>query len=242
MVEPRTRLVVAFDLDDTLFPQVAHIESGLRAAARAAAKRWGFDADDVYARLLRELRHGERGRVIDNVLAECGVPGLSNARWLIGVYRHHEPELLLPRESDEVLEHFADRPLYVVTDGHKVVQNKKLDALGVRERVEHCYITHRYGVRHAKPSPHVFHLMTAREGCEPADVVYIGDNPHKDFRGIRPLGFRTIRVLTGAHADARVAPEHDAEISVHSLSEVPAVVAAWEAGRQGDGRTCSDAA
>ena len=86
-------------------------------------------------------------------------------------------------------------------------------------------------MRHAKPSPHVFRLLLEREGCAASDVVYVGDNPHKDFRGIRPLGFRTIRVLTGPHASVRVAPEHDAEVTVRSLAEVPDVVARWEAER-----------
>ena len=157
MLETRTHLAVAFDLDDTLYPQEAHMQSGLRAASCAAAERWGFDASDVLARLQRELRHGARGRVIDTVLAELGVPGVGNAQWLVGVYRHHDPALVLPEVSDRVLSALADHALYVVTDGHKVVQDKKLDALGVRERVRHCYITHRYGVRHAKPSPPTRH-------------------------------------------------------------------------------------
>jgi len=52
----------------------------------------------------------------------------------------------------------------------------------------------------------------------PGSMKLHGDDPGKDFRGIRPLGFRTIRVRQGRCADVEVPPEQDAELSVPELS------------------------
>ena len=52
-------------------------------------------------------------------------------------------------------------------------------------------------------------------GVNPADCVYIGDNPLKDFEGARKAGFKTIRVLTGPYKDIKV--EKDADLVVGSI-------------------------
>ncbi len=57
--------------------------------------------------------------------------------------------------------------------------------------------------------------------------MYIGDDPEKDFRGIRPLGFRTIRLRRGAHAEREVEPGLDAECETWDLREVPAILDEW---------------
>jgi putative hydrolase of the HAD superfamily len=70
--------------------------------------------------------------------------------------------------------------------------------------------------------------LLKRESSNPDNVVYVGDDPRKDFRGIRPLGFRTIRVGTGRCADIEVAPGIDAEIRVERLRDIIGIVADWE--------------
>ena len=44
--------------------------------------------------------------------------------------------------------------------------------------------------------------------------MYVGDDPSKDFRGLRPLGVRTVRVLTGRHAALAVPSDADAEFTL----------------------------
>lgn len=231
MAEPARSLVVAFDLDDTLYPEQSYVRSGFRAVARAVEERWGFDAGRVAGRLWEILEEQGRGKVFDTLLEELGLGGGAAVRRLVREYRHHEPEIDLPALSRAVLDALADRPLYLVSDGHKGVQERKLQALGIGARFRHCYLTHRHGVARAKPSPWVFEQIARREGRPPSQVVYVGDDPRKDFHGIRPLGFRTIRVLTGSHAGLRVPAARDAEVRVRSLAQAPGLVRAWERSR-----------
>jgi putative hydrolase of the HAD superfamily len=131
------------------------------------------------------------------------------------------------------LEQLKPRPLYVVTDGHKIVQQNKIDALGLAPWLQHAYLTHRYGVANRKPSIRVFELMIGRERCRPQEVVYVGDDPSKDFCGLRPLGVRTVRVLTGRHSTLVVPPSANAEYTLASLAGVPDLVVAMEHGSGG---------
>jgi putative hydrolase of the HAD superfamily len=64
-------------------------------------------------------------------------------------------------------------------------------------------------------------LRIARaERVAPASVFYIADNPAKDFVGIRPLGFRTIRLLQGPHASVDRGSGYDAEVSIGDLDQL----------------------
>ena len=82
------------------------------------------------------------------------------------------------------------------------------------------YITHRYGVRYAKPSIHCFDLIRARERCDWADLVYVGDNPSKDFVNLTPLGVRTVRVLTGEYRHVVARPKYDATHQIENLEQL----------------------
>jgi putative hydrolase of the HAD superfamily len=120
----------------------------------------------------------------------------------------------------------AHYPIYIVTDGNKHVQLAKLQALGLYDRlpVKRCFITRRYGVHREKPSPHCFQLICKMEQVSPDQVVYIGDNPNKDFVGIKPLGFRTVRLLRGNYAQLRKPKEYEADVVLRSLDELDETV------------------
>jgi putative hydrolase of the HAD superfamily len=220
-------MIVVFDLDDTLYPELSYVHSGFRAVAQAATTRFGGDPNQAYELLEESLRANGRGRQFDDLARSLGVPTRKAVRWMVRTYRHHEPAIVLPELADEVLRVCSSGPLYLVTDGHKVTQSNKVTALGLWERFGHCYLTNRYGVVHQKPSPHVFELILKRERESAPNAVYVGDNPHKDFRGVRPLGFRTIRVLQGSYRHAIVPPELDAECTISDLSELIPVLHQW---------------
>lgn len=225
--------VVAFDLDDTLYPEIEFVRSGFRAVAAEAARSWGVEAGAAFEALWSSLQADGRGRQLDALCARYQKPTRPWVRRFLDTYRRHAPDIELPATTRSVLEALSDLPLYLVTDGHKGVQANKVAALGLSSWFRHCYLTHRYGVRHEKPSTHVFRLMLKREGCVPGDVVYVGDDPTKDFRGIRPLGFRTIRVRQGRCAGLEVPPAQDAEITVPALSDVPEALRGLVAGAPG---------
>jgi putative hydrolase of the HAD superfamily len=66
-------------------------------------------------------------------------------------------------------------------------------------------------LKHSKPSPYGFHKILQWENAIPRNLVYIGDNPKKDFVNLKKDGFRTVRVLTGEHKDVEVPVEYEAD-------------------------------
>ena len=100
------------------------------------------------------------------------------------------------------------------------MQARKVAALGLAGRVRHAYLTNRYGRHRAKPDPHVFELICRREGVAPGEVTYVGDNVRKDFVGIKPLGFNTVRILRGNYAHLEADAAHEADRNIRTLDEL----------------------
>lgn len=212
-------MVIVFDLDDTLYNEVTYVESGFGAVAKFLYKTYAIYEKDSYEFMFEQLKQG-RGRIFDNTLQHFGAFSKKNVLQCIAIYRSHTPDIRLYEDSIMCLRRLKDLPMYIVTDGNKLVQQKKLVALGLYTGVKFCFITHRYGVKNSKPSPHCFLRICEREQVQPQDVVYIGDNPHKDFVGIKGLGFKTIRIMRGHFKDVVKPKEFEAHCQIQSLDEL----------------------
>ncbi|MGE5606004.1 MAG: HAD family hydrolase [Bacteroidota bacterium] len=212
-------MILVFDLDDTLYEELTFVKSGFRAVAYYLNEQYSIPVQNGLDFMLRKLSSG-RGRIFDDLLIHHGIFKKNLVRKCVSTYRLHQPEIKLYPEADACLERFRHYPLYIVTDGNKVVQNNKIKALGLDKRVKYCYITHRYGIKNAKPSPYCFVKICEREKVNPKEVVYIADNPHKDFVGIKPLGFKTIRVLQGQYRKLVLGNDYEAAHQISSLGEL----------------------
>lgn len=213
-------MILVFDLDDTLYEEASFVKSGFETVSAYLHEAYGVDAESSFDFMMEDIRRNGRGRIFDNILKYYGIFNKKNVLECLSVYRQHAPNIKLFPEADECLKRFGDQPLYVVTDGNKCVQERKLAALDLPGRVRFSFITHRYGLRNAKPSPGCFLKICQREKVDPCDVFYIGDDPHKDFVGINPLGFKTIRVLTGRFKYLKMPKKFEAHITIGSLSDL----------------------
>ena len=212
--------VLVFDLDDTLYPELSYVHSGFRAVAAFLGPVLHVPIEALAASMVAEEAIHGRGQVFDAVLRQHGRWSKALVAACLRTYRQHRPEISLFPDAERALTRFADQPLYLVTDGHKEVQARKVAALGLTGRVRHAYLTNRYGRHRAKPNPHVFELICRREGVVPAEVTYVGDNVKKDFVGIKPLGFNTVRVLRGNYVHYVADEAHEAARTIHSLDEL----------------------
>ncbi|GAA3980661.1 HAD family hydrolase [Hymenobacter antarcticus] len=212
--------VLVFDLDDTLYPELSYVHSGFRAVAAFLSPLLDVPAETLAAGMIAEEVTQGRGQVFDNVLRQHGRWSKTLVAACLRAYRQHLPQLALFPDAERCLARFAAWPLYIVTDGHKEVQARKVAALPLAGRVRHAYLTNRYGRHRAKPDPHVFELICRREGVSAAEVIYVGDNVRKDFVGIKPLGFKTVRILRGNYAHLEADAAHEADRSIHSLDEL----------------------
>ena len=219
--------VIVFDLDDTLYPEIEFVQSGFAAVSEYFFNLYPkHSKESLYAMMLQELEENGRGKVFDVVLEYLGCKSKKMIRETLSIYRLHTPTLTLPQESLEILEYYSSQniPLYIVTDGNKIVQNNKIQALDVAPFIKTSFITHRYGKIHAKPSPYCFVKIAEKEGVKYEDIVYIADNINKDFVGIKKLGFRTIRIKQGMFQKAQKSQEFHAECEIKRLLELKKIL------------------
>lgn len=213
--------VIVFDMDDTLYDEFEFVKSGFKAVSAFLEEQFGIEQIESYKWMWNRLQKQGRGAIFDDLLSKYGLFKKTVAKKCVSIYRLHKPNIQLPFETIEVLEQLENFPLYLVTDGNKIVQSNKVQALELDKYMEKCFITYRHGIKHSKPSPHCIQLIAKREKVKPENIVYIGDNPAKDFVGIKPLGFRTIRIMTGQHVNKQLPKEFEAEIRIEKISELP---------------------
>jgi putative hydrolase of the HAD superfamily len=212
-------MIHIFDLDDTLYEELLFVKSGFWAVARFGQELFGFDSKDSYAFMLDTLRQKGRGSIFDDWLRAKGCYNKKRVKMCTNVYRHHNPDIALYDSAKKLLNDLAGESMYIVTDGHKIVQANKVKALGISGYFKRVYITHRYGIKNAKPSLYCFNLIKEREKCTWEDITYIGDNPNKDFVNLNRVGAYTIRVRTGYYKELEVCKDYDAEYHIADLSK-----------------------
>lgn len=212
-------MVIVFDLDDTLYDESTFLLGGLQAVASWLCLQINQPEDLVMKALQEQLKLG-RDRIFNRFLEKQGILSQRLVKGCISIYRAHRPCIELFPQARACLKRFKNYPLYVVTDGNKLVQRHKCEALELDLLVSACYCTSYFGLRHAKPSPYCFLKICEREKVSPSEVVYVGDNPYKDFVGLKPLGFHTVRVMTGRCKDIHLEHIYEADVAIKDLSEL----------------------
>ncbi len=209
-------MVIIFDLDDTLYDESQFIRSGFKAVAKYLAPLLNLNQENIVSDLEKECAQ-QRDLVFNRFLAKHKITSEQVIDHCVGIYRYNEPSLSLYPEALPCFERLENYPLYVLTDGNRIVQWNKFLALGLQPIMKKCVCTDEYGLYRNKPSSYCFEKICEWEKISPSQVVYVADNPYKDFIGIKPLGFRTVRVLTGANAKAWVFPRWDGDMKIMNL-------------------------
>ena len=89
-----------------------------------------------------------------------------------------------------------NRNIYLVTDGNPKVQQSKINKLKIKRYFKNIYYTSLFGNTAHKPSLKVFSYIIKKEK-KFRDLIYIADNPFKDFKNLNKVNAITIRVLNG---------------------------------------------
>ena len=218
--------IIVFDMDDTLYDEINYVKSAFLAVSKYFAANYNIKEVEFNKELLQNLKKNGRGQIFDDVLKSFKIYSKKNVKQSLKIYRMHKPNIQLRSDAQEILEYFKDlnTPIYLVTDGNKIVQRKKVDALDLEGFCKRIMITHNYGIKNSKPSTYCFEKIALFENEKFENIVYIGDNINKDFVNIKKLGFKTIRLKNGMFKDVKKSISFHADIDINSLLELKKLI------------------
>ena len=210
-------MVLIFDLDDTLYNEMSYVKSGFNVVAFHLSYLFKIRQEAIFNKLLKVLKENGRGKVFNIVCAHFKFNKKNLIKDLVNIYRSHKPCIKMKKEAIKVLKYYSGHSKYIVTDGNYLVQKNKIKYLGVSNYFKKIYYTNIYGIKHNKPSLHCFNKIKKLEKCDWSDLVYIGDNPHKDFINCNKKKILTIRLMQGQNKNLKVKKIKDAKFKINNL-------------------------
>jgi len=186
--------LVAFDLDDTLYPEREYVFSGFGAVSELVKRRFGIE--DFYPELVKTFNGGERKKTFNATLKKCGIKYDNTLiRDLVNCYRAHFPNIKLYDDVVPTLQCLKRKyHLALITDGYLQAQRSKVRALNVERFFEKIIYTDQYGKEYWKPSRFPFQMVMEYFSAEGNECAYVGDNMEKDFIGPNRLGWLTVQI------------------------------------------------
>ena len=127
-------MIIVFDLDDTLYDEITYVRSSLFEVAVYLSGKLQIPKDIIYANLNEVLKKKGRGKVFDIVLNNYDIYSKTEVNKCLSIYRNNNPKIKLFDQAIDCLERFSDFRKYLVTDGNKIVQKKKIEALKVLKK------------------------------------------------------------------------------------------------------------
>lgn len=172
---------VIFDLDDTLYSEKDYIRSGFNAIE----KECGISAESLWKAF------EQNKPAIDTVLADYGKEEQRDR--CLAVYRRHKPSIKPYPGVTDLIDNLKQKGLFVgiVTDGRPEGQRNKIEALGLN--VDKLIITDELGgPEFRKPCDIAFRIIQKVANIEFNQMIYVADNPLKDFIAPHQLGMKSI--------------------------------------------------
>ncbi|MBR4173874.1 MAG: HAD hydrolase-like protein [Lachnospiraceae bacterium] len=204
---------VIFDLDDTLVSEYAFVKSGFKAVAKHLTEckegvfvSFAGSNGDILANEFLSLFDESAKNVFNRFLDAHGVSGYmgDDIFSLVKVYREHEIDREIYKPYDDVepfLSALKDRGIAagILTDGFAVSQRNKIKTLGfdVHPAIKAAVVTAEHGEGWVKPSAKGFELLCDELNVRPQEMMYVGDNPKKDFYISRNIPIKTVRIIRG---------------------------------------------
>lgn len=224
-----------FDLDDTLYQEIQFIYSGFSEVAQHLSKKYSLSYNFVYNELVNDFKKGIRKKNF-NVLLKKIDKNDDELPNLIDTYRYHIPKIFLCEDAQVVLKILQNRyKLGLITDGYICSQENKIDALGIRSFFNYIIINNiEKGIDKLSENP--FKVLINLLEVPPDTVIFIGDNPQKDFFVPQKLGLLTIRIRRPGGIYANIPTNDSVNIEISSLIELPNILDRIEKNGENNGK------
>lgn len=222
---PLSLKAIVFDLDDTLYSQKDFKESGLAATASWLAEqhRYSFEQTRRTFQKILADKGPSHPYIFNDFVAELKLSEQLIPQ-MVAVFRNHSPKIsCFPGVNSMLARLKKNYLLGILTDGILPVQQNKIKALDLESKVDVCLCS--ASLQLEKPAPELFAWFEQRFDLQGRQLVYVADNPTKDFIGARKRAWRTVRVLTGEHAEMVAKPGYDADTTINRMTDLESLIA-----------------
>lgn len=216
-------MIIIFDLDDTLYKREDFVDNGLKNVTNLICLKNKNLKKDRTFRLLKKIYYDTKiKKTFDYFLKKNNINNITSKN-CVYVYRFGKNDIKLYPQALSLLKFYKNN-CYLVTDGNKLVQRNKIKKLNIKKFFKKIFITNEYGIKFQKPSLHCFEKIKKIENCKYNEMVYIGDNPKKDFINCNKIGIQTIRLIKGEFKNLCIKYPYDAKYKIGNLNEVQKVL------------------
>ena len=160
---------VMFDVDDTVYSFHHANECAVAKLSEYTAENFGWDKEEFLSRQnphALAMSNIYRDGILDNMIPEEGVED-----WM----------RYLKSQNIRIL---------IASDATAMQQFLKLERLGLISYVDAMVTSEEAGVE--KPHPKFFERCNEKSKCRPNEVLFIGDNPEKDYSGASLAGYHAL--------------------------------------------------
>lgn len=189
--------VVLFDLDDTLISENEYVKSGYHHVAKIIRNKYLMNDKEVYKRLYLLYKQSTKN-VFNRLLDQDNIKYTKeDILFLVNEYRNHIPAIHFYDDVIPVLDILKQKKIRIgiISDGYLSTQYNKAKVLNLYNIFNKVIFTEELGPKYWKPHPKAFEIMKEYFNVEYQEMIYIGDNPQKDFyiKSIYPI--KTVRIM-----------------------------------------------
>jgi putative hydrolase of the HAD superfamily len=211
---------IVFDLDDTLYPQEAFKRSGFAVVAGWVAKQYDFNPSLIITELEGIMRRkgASYPYMFDDLVGRLNMDK-SNISLMVQVFIDHEPTINCYPGVHALLYRLRKKfKLGLLTDGRLAVQRRKIKALGLETEFDEILCSDRIGLE--KPAKELYEWFEKKFKMSGKCLVYVGDNPNKDFYGANIQGWCSIMVNTGEIQKSAKPSVYNSKIEIPSINDL----------------------
>ncbi len=186
-----SKVVVIFDLDDTLYYEVDFLRSAYLEIANTLSNLEGIEssAEKIFEEMIESFENKENvfQRLIDKYKESH-----FTVKDLISKYRTHVPNISLSSDTTNILNYLKDNNIEmgIITDGRSKQQHSKIKALGLDKYIKYIIVSEE--IDSEKPNLENYQSIEDKFKGEDIEFYYVGDNLQKDFVTPNKLGWFTV--------------------------------------------------
>ncbi len=217
--------LVIFDFDDTLVLERDFITSGYKVCADLIFSHYKkASIPEIQEALWREFEYSTKNVFNRFLLKFTGGVDEIFLKKIIDTYRYHIPSIKYQLDVLPFVSELKKSGLHtaIVTDGDPKTQYNKLKAVNAFDTFDKVIITSQWGENWQKPSTLSFEYLKNYFNVEFSEMMYIGDNPKKDFAMKAKIPIYTARIIRSGciYVDAKYLGDIREDILIKKFSEL----------------------